>query len=57
MERILIKDSRNKVVAYIDYWEKLKQWSYTFGKPKNNNIAFFVDSLELAKERVFEILD
>ena len=57
MDRIFIRNSKNQIVAYIDYWEKMNQWSYTFGKPSNGNIAFFVNSLELAKERVFETLD
>ena len=57
MDRIYIRNNKNQIVAYIDFWEKMNQWSYTFGKPSNGNIAFFVDSLELAKERIFEILD
>ena len=56
MKRVLIRDKNNKVVAFIDYL-KNGCFGYAFGKPGTSYIMFEVDSLELAKERIFEALE
>lgn len=57
MDRIIIKQGR-KIFAYIDK-QKDNTYSYSFGSPSKSSchIAFNVDSLELAKERVYEVMN
>ena len=55
-EKILIRDCKNKVVAFIEK-QKNGSWGYAFGSPKQSNyIMFYVDSLEVARERIMEII-
>ena len=55
MERILIRDESGRIVAFIDQL-KNGHYGYAFGKPRTSYIMFEVESLELAKARVFEII-
>ena len=55
MERILIRDESGNIVAFIDQL-KNGHYGYAFGKPRTSYIMFEVETLELAKARVFEII-
>ena len=55
-EKILIKNNNNKIVAFIEK-QKNGLWGYAFGSPKKASyIMFYVNSLEEAKQRIYEII-